>query len=121
MAGNSVQLIGRLTADPELNFTKDGTAVCNFSIALNGRHDEVDYIDVTAWGALGENISEHKHQGDQIAADGRLRQERWETDEGAKRSRVVVVANSVQFLARKRTNGDGADVDEDHDPTGKGF
>ncbi len=116
MAGNSVQLIGRLVADPDLRFTDTGKAVCDLSIAVDRRGGETDFFDITAWNGLAESLGEHKNKGDQIAVDGRLQQDRWDADDGSKRTRVRVVAHSVQFLARKRPAGA-----DDDDPTDEPF
>jgi single-strand DNA-binding protein len=106
-----VQIVGRLTRDPELNQTGNGTNVANFSIAVNRdfKNDEVDYFDVTAWKTLAELVTAHKKQGDLILVQGNLRQDRYEKD-GQKRSKVYVVANRVVFLPSK--NDDGWDKSE---------
>ena len=99
---NSVNLTGRLTADPELRYTNDAKAVLNMRVAINGRNDRVDYIDVTVWGKGAEAVGEHKAKGDQVAVTGRLTTSEW-TDEGGKRhSRTAVTADEVNFLARAK-------------------
>jgi single-strand DNA-binding protein len=102
---NSVTLVGRLTADPELRFTNTGTAVCEFSIAVDRvGTDETDFFDVVAWAKTAEAVSAYLAKGHQVGVSGSLRQHRWETPEGDKRSRVKVNANQVDFLTPK-SNG----------------
>jgi single-strand DNA-binding protein len=104
---NRVAQVGNLTRDPELKHAKSGTAVCEFSVAVNGREkvdgewvDRADFFDVTVFGNQAEACAQYLQKGSQVAVDGRLRQNRWENDEGQKRSRVVIIADAVQFLAR---------------------
>ena len=113
---NQVSLIGRLVHDPELRFTKSGTAVCNFRLARNEKHGEQEkplFIDVTAWGKLGETVKEHKHQGDQVAISDRLDYSEYTDSENHKRSKLSVVAASIEFLAKKNGNGKDASASTD--------
>jgi len=105
---NTVALIGRLGSTPQLRYTQNGTAVATCSIAVPRRRnrDEVDWIDLTFWGKTAEIASQHLTKGRQIGVTGRLLQERWETQEGEKRSRVVVVVDELTFLGAK-PDGDG--------------
>jgi len=118
MAGiniNRVVITGNLTRDPELRHIGSGTAVCDLGIAVNGREkrgdewqDRADYFDVTVWGGMAENCAEYLAKGRPVAISGRLRLERWEKD-GQKRSKVKIVADSVQFLnSRDRNDGGGS-------------
>jgi len=110
---NSVTLVGRMTRDPELRYTNNGTEVCDFSIAVNKPWDKdnADFFDVTCWRGLAETVSKYCNKGSQVAIEGRLQQERWEK-EGQKRSKVSVVANQVEFLDTKTesTDDDFSDV-----------
>lgn len=102
---NQVILMGNLTRDPELRTTPGGQTVCSFSIAVNrawqdqsGQTQEaVDYFDITAWGKLGELVSQYLSKGRKCLVMGRLSQRSWEKD-GQKHSKVEVVANDVTFL-----------------------
>ena len=105
---NKVILGGNMTRDPELRFTQAGIPVCNFGIAVNrvrSKTDEVDFFDVTAWRELGETVANYKKKGDPILIEGRLQYRTWEADDGSKRSKVDVVADTVQFLSSP--NGQG--------------
>ncbi len=107
---NRVILAGNLTRDPELRFTNDGIPVCSFGLAVNrvrSRNEEVDFFDVSAWRELGETIANYKKKGDPILVEGRLQYRTWEAQDGAKRSKVDIVADNVQFLGRP---GDAPDA-----------
>lgn len=95
---NSVCLIGRLTDDPELKYTKDGTAIASFTIAVNNSEDYVYFIPVVQWGKGAEATAEYCAKGREIAVSGELRQDRWETEDGEKRSRVYVSAQRIDWL-----------------------
>jgi len=102
---NSVNVVGRLTADPVLKYTQSGKGVCEFSIANNrtfGEKENVYFFNCVAWGKVAEVVSEHLRKGHQVAVSGNLEQRRWETDEGAKRSIIQIVAREVQFLSRPK-------------------
>ncbi|MGI8910830.1 MAG: single-stranded DNA-binding protein [Rubrobacteraceae bacterium] len=117
---NRVVLAGNLTKDPELRFVEvdgEGIPVCSFGLAVNrvrSRSEEVDFFDVSAWRELGEAVANHKKKGDPILLEGRLQFRAWEAEDGSKRSKVDVVADSVQFLGRGRYGG------EDPDGSGEG-
>jgi single-strand DNA-binding protein len=99
---NVVTLVGRLGQDPELRHANSGTPIATFSLAVNhrkrGNEEPVSWFDVTAFGAQAETIAEYLTKGRQVAVQGYLEQQRWEKD-GQKRSKVVVIANRIQFLA----------------------
>lgn len=110
---NMVVLVGRLTRDPEMRYTNTGTALCRVSLAVNRRKrsgdswsDEVSYFDVSIWGKQAESLNNYLSKGKQIAVQGELRQNRWEQD-GQKRSRVEVVANTIQLLGDPSGGGNG--------------
>ncbi|CAN5194093.1 hypothetical protein BH09PAT3_BH09PAT3_5270 [soil metagenome] len=102
---NQVILMGNLTRDPELRQTPNGQNVCSFSLALNrsfkgadGNWQEAtDYIDVVAWGPLGERVAQYLSKGRPCLINGRLQSRSWEQD-GQKRSKVEVNAQDVTFL-----------------------
>lgn len=112
---NHVVLMGNLTRDPELRTTPNGQSVCSFSLALNRSwkgadgtmQEATDYVDVTAWGPLGENIAKFVTKGRPVLVSGRLQSRSWEQD-GQKRSKVEVVATDVTFLGGRGDNDGGA-------------
>jgi len=105
---NKVIVMGYLTRDPELRFVPSGIPVANFGLAVNRRyqdaqgdtHEEVTFFEVTAWGKTAEVSAEYLIKGSPVLIEGRLRQERWETEDGEKRSLLKVVAERVRFLPR---------------------
>ena len=112
---NQVVLMGNLTRDPELRQTPNGQNVCSFSLALNRSYkgadgnwqEATDYIDIVAWGPLGERVAQYLSKGRPCLVNGRLQSRSWE-QEGQKRSKVEVVAQDVTFLGGPGGgNGDG--------------
>ena len=91
----AVHLVGNLTRDPELKFTVKGTAVVNFSIAVNHGPEKVGYYDVTAWDTLATNVAESLSKGMRCVVFGALDHSTWQTPEGQSRSKVQVVAEAV--------------------------
>lgn len=110
---NVVAIVGRLTRDPELRALPSGTSVCDLGVAVDDRYkdsngdwqDRANFFDVTVWGKQGESVAQYMSKGREIAISGELRQERWETDDGSKRSKVKIVASTVQFIG-PRPDGD---------------
>ena len=108
MAGdiNRVTLVGRLTRDPELRHLPSGTPVLEMGVAVNGRQqdeggnwvDKPNFFDVKVFGNQAEMLSQHLSKGRRIGIDGRLDWRSWEARDGSKRSKVDVVAQTVQFL-----------------------
>jgi len=111
---NKVILIGHITKDLELKYSNDGMPICSFNIAVNngyGDKREAVFIQVTAFKKTAENINEYCKKGDAILVDGYIKQENWEEkDTGKKRSKLVVIANTVQFMNSKK---DGTDESKD--------
>ena len=101
---NSVNVIGRLTADPELRNAGD-TQVCKMRVAVNTGKDEAAFIDVEAWGRSGENCAEYLSKGMQVGITGSIKQDNWNDKDGNKRSKLKVSAFRVDFLGR---TGDGS-------------
>ncbi len=110
---NMVTLMGNLTRDPELRQTPNGQSVCSFSLALNRSYKDAsgewkeltDYVNIIAWAALGERVSQYLAKGRRCLVVGRLQSSSWEQD-GQKRSKIEVVANDVTFLDGR--GGDGS-------------
>jgi single-strand DNA-binding protein len=110
---NQVTLMGNLTRDPELRQTPTGQNVTGFSLALNRSYkaqngdwqEATDYIDIVAWGPLAERVSQYLSKGRRCLVQGRLQSRSWEQD-GAKRSKVEVLANDVTFLDSRGSEGE---------------
>jgi single-strand DNA-binding protein len=123
---NSVQLIGRLVADPELRYTQKGAPVCDFRIASSRRYknretgeqqEETLFINVVAWRRQAELANDFLKKGSAVLIEGRLRSRQWESAQGEKRSAIEVVARRIQFLdlppAGTTTTEPTSDSDED--------
>jgi single-strand DNA-binding protein len=113
---NVVALLGRLTADPELKTTTNGTAVTTFALAVNrsfvGQNGErqADFIDVVAWRTTAEFVTKYFKKGQMMALQGSLQTRTYEDAQGNKRKVTQVVAESVYFCASKSTGVDTATV-----------
>lgn len=118
--------MGNLTRDPDLRQIPSGQSVCAFSLALNrsykgqdGDWKEVtDFVDVVAWGPLGERVAQYVTKGRPVLVSGRLQSRQWEQD-GQKRSKLEVVANDVTFLGGRGENSSDAAPSQDEAPATK--
>lgn len=114
MRGFSKAIItGNLTRDPELRSTPNGASVCSFSVAVNRTYrdasgeqkEDVSFIDCSAWGKLGEMISQYAKKGTGVLVSGRLDQRSWEDkNTGSKRSRVEIVVEDFNFTGARDNN-----------------
>lgn len=120
---NSITLVGNLTRDPELRFTQGGRPLASFGLAVNRRYqvngewqEQTSFINVVAWGQLGENAAASLAKGARTMVAGRLEQRSYETQDGDKRSVVEVVADEIgpslrwataQVERTDRRSGDG--------------
>ncbi len=108
---NSVILMGRLTADPELRTTTTGKSVCSFSIAVdrgyskNAEERMTDFINCVAWENQANFICRYFNKGSMIAITGQLQSRRYEDKTGAKRTAYEVVAREVSFCGSKAETG----------------
>ncbi len=123
---NKVLLIGNLTRTPELRYTPGGSAVCEFGLAINRQYisngqeqKETCFVDIVVWSKQAENCSRMLEKGAPVLVDGRLHYEQWqERETGAKRSRLRVVADRVQFLSRAPGRGGGDEAEAEMDDGG---
>jgi single-strand DNA-binding protein len=101
---NTVVLIGRLTRDPELRYTQSGKAVTTVRLAVDRGttnpqgERETDFIDIVVWDKQAETVANYLQKGRLVAVQGRLQIRQYETQEGQKREKAEVVANTVRFL-----------------------
>ena len=102
MDTNIVVVIGRLKRDTELKHTSNEKAVCNFSIANNGFKDDVNFLNVVAWGKTAEICNKYLNKGSQVCIEGRLSQRSYDNKDGNKVNVVEIVANNVQFIGGKK-------------------
>jgi single-strand DNA-binding protein len=109
---NRVILMGNITRDIELKYIQSGTAVTELGLAVNDRRktstgewiDETTFVDVTLWGRTAEVASEYLEKGSPVLIEGRLKLDQWET-EGQKRSKLRVVGEKMQMLAKGAGGG----------------
>ncbi|HAX73900.1 MAG TPA: single-stranded DNA-binding protein [Firmicutes bacterium] len=111
---NRVVLVGRLTRDPELKYTTNGTASLQFSIAVNrtftsaNGEREADFINCVAWRNQAENMAKFVRKGSLLGVEGRIQTRSYQAQDGSKRYVTEVVAESVQFLEpRSSQNREG--------------
>lgn len=98
---NNITIIGRLTRDPELRHTQNGTSVTSFSIAVNSKYndkEQTSFFNCVAWSKTGEIVAQYSGKGQRIGISGRLQQRTWEDKQGNKQSTVEIIAGSVQLL-----------------------
>jgi single-strand DNA-binding protein len=122
MAGfNKIIMLGNLTRNPELKYTPSGTPVCTFGLAVNRRFkqgdelkEEVTFVDVVAFGKMAENIAQYQVKGNMLHVEGRLQQQRWETESGDKRSKHQIVAEGVTFMPKR--DGQGGESHSEEEP-----
>jgi len=108
---NIVALVGRLTRPCEMHYSNNGFAICSFSLAVNRRkksqdgswNDSVSYFDCSYFGKAAEGVSQYLTKGQQVSVQGYLDQQSWETN-GQKRSKVVVIVNSLSLLGSSNNN-----------------
>lgn len=103
---NKVVLIGNLTREPEMRQTPQGTAVCNFSIAVQRRFQvdgqpDADFINCTAWKSTAEFVCKHFSKGSPIAVCGSLQSRSWESPDGKRQYSTDVVVDEVSFCGSK--------------------
>ncbi|HHN77601.1 MAG TPA: single-stranded DNA-binding protein [Phycisphaerales bacterium] len=106
---NVMVLGGNLTRDPELRHHMSAT-VCKFAVAIQdgwGDKEHTSFVDCTAFGKTAENIDRFFKKGDAIIMVGRVRQERWEQDDGTKRSKVGMIVDRFEFAGGKNGGGHG--------------
>lgn len=108
---NCAVIMGRLTADPELRTTANGTSVTSFTVAVDrayarqGEERQTDFINVVAWRQTAEFVTRYFHKGSMIAVQGSIQTRNWEDKNGNKRTSVEIVADNVSFCGSKSESG----------------
>lgn len=124
---NSVCLMGRLTADPELKSTQSGVSVCNFRIAVDrtytpkGQEKQTDFINIVTWRSTAEFVSRYFRKGQLVAVQGSIQTSQYTDRDGNKRTAFDVVADNVFFAEKKAESGEtkqGAGYDHSPDIQG---
>ena len=112
---NKVILIGNLTRDPQLRYTPNQKAVCEFGMAINRKwrtdtgetKEEVCFVDCNIWGKRGEALQKYVTKGQQLFVEGHLTFDQWEGKDGQKRSRLRVTVDNFEFLGGSKGGGQG--------------
>lgn len=122
MSFNKIIIVGNLGKDPELRYTPQGNAVCNFSMASNEKRrdksgelqDITTWFRITLWNRQAENASKYLQKGSQVYIEGRLRLDEWTDKDGNIRQTLDVTASDMQFLS---SGGSGSDRSVDDSDT----
>lgn len=117
---NRVELVGRLTRDPELRHTTSGAATCNLTVAINRLPDRdgnvtADFIPVVTWNKQAENVARYLAKGRLVAVEGRIQTRNYEDKDGKRVYVTEVVASNVQFLeSRNSSNNNNGGFDNNN-------
>ena len=109
---NKVILVGNLSKDPELTTTNGGISVCRFTIAVQRRFQnsegerDADFLNVVVWRAQAENCHKFLKKGSKCGVVGRIQTSSYEGQDGNKRYVTEIVADEVEFLSSKSSNGE---------------
>lgn len=103
---NIISIIGRLTAEPELRRTQDGTAVCSYSLAVKRPRvkDASDFVNCVTWRQGAEYLSQYGHKGDLVAVSGSLQSRKWTDKNGNNRTEWEVVTDGVELVSSKKSS-----------------
>lgn len=102
---NTVALMGRLTADPELKHTSNGIAVVSFCVAVNRRFkdQQADFINCVAWRQTAEFVCKYFGKGQMIGLEGSIQTRNYTDQDGNKRNATEVLAENVSFCESKKS------------------
>lgn len=107
---NRAQILGNLTRDPEMRYTPNGHAVSSFAVATNRRwtnqstgeqQDQTEYHNIVVWGKQAENVTPMLKKGQPVFVEGRMQTRSWEGQDGVKRYKTEIVAESVIVLTAR--------------------
>lgn len=120
---NKVIMVGNLTRDVELRYLNTGVALSTFGLASNRRYKKADgmqvddtcFIDITLFGRTAEIANQYLRKGSKVLIEGRLNFETWTDQQGGKRSKHTIIAESLQMLDTRQQNDYGQNI---HDQTG---
>jgi single-strand DNA-binding protein len=105
---NKAMIIGRLTRDPEMRSTPQGTNVCSFSIATNyvyttpsGKQEQVEYHNIVAWRKLADIAGQYLKKGSRVYVEGRIQTRSWQGNDGVKKNRTEIVLDNMIMLDSK--------------------
>lgn len=107
---NRVIIVGRMVRDPELKRTGKGNAITNFTLALDnyrGGEKSTDFIPVTAFSKMAENIAQYCSKGSLVGVDGKIHSYTYQNKEGKNVSSINVTAEDVRFMDSRKTQSNG--------------
>ena len=118
---NSVQLIGRLTRDPEIRYTDGGASIARFGLAVDRRFKQengadADFINIVSFGKTAEFIEKYFHKGMKVALNGRIQTGSYTDKDGKKVYTTDIVAENVEFCESKGNSANN----EAHAPASDG-
>lgn len=120
---NKVILLGYLTKDPEVRFTRTGTAVCECTVALNEKYkdqagntvEKTAFVDFHFWGTTGENFAKFFSKGEPAHFEGKIEQQRWEDKAtGQNRSKIVIKGERWYFIPSTKTSSRPPQHEQEH-------
>ena len=122
MSFNKIIIVGNLGRDPELKYTPQGTAVCNFSVATNEKkrdkagdlQDVTTWFRITLWNKQAENASKYLTKGSPVYIEGRLRIEEWTDRDGNNRYTLEVQGTDMQFISAGNSHGGGSGSNDNY-------
>ena len=126
---NKVLLMGNLTRDPELRYTQSNIAICKFGLAVNRRfkdgqtgewREEPTFVDITIFGKRGEAFAKYHSKGKPAFIEGTLRFDTWQDQQGNKRSKLYVVADTWEFVGGGGPGGGGGGQEHQGDSEPQG-
>lgn len=112
---NKVMLIGNAGRDAELRYLANGTAVANFTLAVNSRRrgqsgdweDQTEWFNISVWREQAERVSQYITKGKQLFVEGRLQTRNWDDDQGVRHYRTEVIASNIVLLGSRGGDGGG--------------
>lgn len=124
MSINRVNISGNLTRDSELRAANNGTAILNFSVAVNDRRknasgeweDVPNYVDCVVFGTRANALHRMLRKGTKVAIEGKLRYRSWETREGQRRNKLEVIVDEVEIMTKRDDAGDRYDDAPEPEP-----
>ncbi len=113
---NQVQLIGRLTHDPELKYLPQGMPIVKFRLAVNRNKDEADFINCIAFNKVAENLANYQKKGSRIAIVGKIQTGSYENQQGQRIYTTDIVANNIEFLDSRSDSQNSANYGSNSAP-----
>lgn len=99
---NVFMVVGRLTKDIELRYTKDNKAVCEANLAINNAKDDVTFLKISIWNKVAETTAKYCKKGDLLGVSGIIKNHNWEDEEGNKHYDYNFLASKITFLSTKK-------------------